>query len=155
MSHLREHKFKHNFQDCLNPICSCGLDIESTSHFLLHCPTFNGEQCTVLSILNKIYCELLELTNSSLPQTLLCGNTLFVKELKNKTLILNATIEYYPLKDSMGLFFSSFSLESLNPSKNFLNFFIIFTSYQILLHFFIFYFILRHFRILVPGDCDF
>ena len=33
MSHLREHKFKHNFQDCLNPICSCGLDIESTSHF--------------------------------------------------------------------------------------------------------------------------
>ena len=40
MSHLREHKFKHNFQDCLNPICSCGLDIKSTSHFLLHCPTF-------------------------------------------------------------------------------------------------------------------
>ena len=33
-SHLRERKFEHNFQDCLNPICSCGLDIESTSHFL-------------------------------------------------------------------------------------------------------------------------
>ena len=32
MSHLCEHKFKHN-QDCLNQICSCGLDIESTSHF--------------------------------------------------------------------------------------------------------------------------
>ena len=30
MSHLREHKFKHNFQDYLNPICRCGLDIEST-----------------------------------------------------------------------------------------------------------------------------
>ena len=35
MSHLCEHKFKHNFQDCLNAICSCGLDIESTSYFLL------------------------------------------------------------------------------------------------------------------------
>ena len=46
MSHLREHKFKHNFDDCLNPICSCGLDIESTSHFLLHCPTFNDERYT-------------------------------------------------------------------------------------------------------------
>ena len=23
LSHLREHKFKHNFQDCLNPICLC------------------------------------------------------------------------------------------------------------------------------------
>ena len=21
LSHLREHKFKHNFQDCLNPLC--------------------------------------------------------------------------------------------------------------------------------------
>ena len=41
MSQLREHKFKHNFEDCLNPICSCGADIKSTSHFLLHCPTFN------------------------------------------------------------------------------------------------------------------
>ena len=30
MSHLREHKFKHNFQDRLNPISSCCLDIEST-----------------------------------------------------------------------------------------------------------------------------
>ena len=30
MSQLSEHKFKHNFQDCFDPICSCGLDIEST-----------------------------------------------------------------------------------------------------------------------------
>ena len=28
--HLREHKFKHSFQDTINPLCSCGLDIEST-----------------------------------------------------------------------------------------------------------------------------
>ena len=43
MSHLCENKFKHNFQDCLNPICSCGLDIEATTHFLLYCPTFNDD----------------------------------------------------------------------------------------------------------------
>ena len=92
MSHLREHKFKHNFQDCLNPICSCGLDIESTSHFLLHCPTFNDERYTLLSILNNIDCKLLELTKSSLSQNLLYSNTLFDKE-KN-TIILNKTIEY-------------------------------------------------------------
>ena len=35
LSHLREHKFKYNFQNCLNPLCSCGSSIESTSHFLL------------------------------------------------------------------------------------------------------------------------
>ena len=92
MCHLREHKFKHNFQDCLNPICGCGLDIESSSHFFLHCPTFNDEQYTLLSTLNKIDSKLLQLTNSSLSQILLHSNTLFDKE-KN-TLILNATTEY-------------------------------------------------------------
>ena len=65
MSHLREHKFKHNFQDCLNPICSCGLDIESASHFILRRPTFNYERCTLLSTLNNIDCTLVELTKSS------------------------------------------------------------------------------------------
>ena len=92
MSHLREHKFKHNFQDCLNPICSCDLDIESTSHFLLYCTTFNDERYALLSTLNKIGCKFLELTKSSLSQTLSYGNTLFDEE-KN-TLILLATIEY-------------------------------------------------------------
>ena len=31
LSHL--HKFKHNFQDTLNPICDCGNDVESAIHF--------------------------------------------------------------------------------------------------------------------------
>ena len=101
-AHLREHKFKHSFQYWLNPICSCGLDIESTSHFLLHCPTFNDERYTLLSTLNKIDCKLLESTKSSLSQTMFYGNTLFDKE--EKTLILNATIEYIlPRKDSRSL----------------------------------------------------
>ena len=56
MSHLSEHKFKYNFQDCLNPTCSCGLDIESNLHFL-HCLSFNDEQSTLLSTLNKIDCN--------------------------------------------------------------------------------------------------
>ena len=30
LSHLREHKFKHSFQDTISPLCSCGLDIGST-----------------------------------------------------------------------------------------------------------------------------
>ena len=24
-SHLNEHKFAHNFKECVNPICGCGL----------------------------------------------------------------------------------------------------------------------------------
>ena len=135
---MGEHKFKHNFQDCLNPICSCGLDIESTSHFLLHCPTFNDERYTLLSILNNIDCKLLELTKSSLSQNLLYSNTLFDKE-KN-TIILNKQLNiFYSMKDSRSLLFSNFPSDSLNPSISFLEYFIIFTSYLILSYnFFIF-----------------
>ena len=39
LSHRRFHKFKHNFPDILNPICSCGT-IETTIQYLLHCPNF-------------------------------------------------------------------------------------------------------------------
>ena len=40
LSHLRQTKFKHSFQDSLNPFCRCDLDIESTARLLLHCPTY-------------------------------------------------------------------------------------------------------------------
>ena len=33
LSRLREHKFNHNFRNCINPLCSCDIDIESTSPF--------------------------------------------------------------------------------------------------------------------------
>ena len=51
LSYLREHKFKHKFQDCLRPICRCSLDIEQTAQFFLHCPY---ERYTLLSTFNKI-----------------------------------------------------------------------------------------------------
>ena len=35
-SHINEHCFRHNFQECLNPLCSCSLETENTSHYLLH-----------------------------------------------------------------------------------------------------------------------
>ena len=36
-SHLNEHKFRHNFLETLNPMCSCGSEPETTAHFLLRC----------------------------------------------------------------------------------------------------------------------
>ena len=36
-SHLNEHKFRHNFLDNLNPMCSCSSEPETTAHFLLCC----------------------------------------------------------------------------------------------------------------------
>ena len=42
-SRLREHELKYSFQDTINPLCSCGLNIESIGHFLRHCPQFVNE----------------------------------------------------------------------------------------------------------------
>ena len=47
LSHLREHKFKHSFQDSLNRFCNCGLDNESTAYYLLHCSTCFIERRTL------------------------------------------------------------------------------------------------------------
>ena len=32
LNHLQDYKFKHNFLDCLNPICCCGSNIETVVH---------------------------------------------------------------------------------------------------------------------------
>ena len=34
-SHLREHKFRHNFADTVNPLCSCYLETESTEYCII------------------------------------------------------------------------------------------------------------------------
>ena len=33
LSHLHEPKFKHSFQDSLNPLCKCSAEVESSTHF--------------------------------------------------------------------------------------------------------------------------
>ena len=38
-SHLYEYKFKNTFQDTLNPLFTCGCDVENTCYFL-QCPNF-------------------------------------------------------------------------------------------------------------------
>ena len=68
---MREHKFKYNFQDTINPLCSYGLDIESTEHFLLHCPQLVNERRTLLSTIGNIAIA------RKYQQTLFFGNTSF------------------------------------------------------------------------------
>ena len=40
-SHLNAHIFWHNYQNCMNPLSSCSLEIEDTLHYLLNCHLFN------------------------------------------------------------------------------------------------------------------
>ena len=92
LSHLREHKFKHSFQDTLNPLCSCGVDIETTSHYFLHCPLFHAERSSLLNNIKEIDSAIFNRSDSVVTRILLYGNESFKDEVN--LLILNATIDF-------------------------------------------------------------
>ena len=80
--HLKEHKFKHSFQDSVDPLCSCGNDIESTVHFFVHCPNFTTQRRTLLNKLKSV--------NASI----MTENEIYLSErsyLEDQTLIIQLT----------------------------------------------------------------
>ena len=93
MSHLNEHKFFHNFRDTLNPLCTCGSEIESNSHFLLHCQHYTVQRQTLFDFLKKLDDPILNLSDSDLLELLLYGNVNLYNRDQN-TQILNATITF-------------------------------------------------------------
>ena len=92
LSHLRYHKFRHNFQDCINPICVCGLEIETTTHFLLHCPLFQSARQSLLINIKKIDENILEKHGELITKILLYGDEKF--NLSCSKCITSSTIEF-------------------------------------------------------------
>ena len=92
LSHHRDHKFKHSFQDTLNPICACGSDIETPCHYFISCPIFDAERSTLLNNTRQIAPSILNLNHSQITHVLLYGDS----SLKNETNteILNSTMNY-------------------------------------------------------------
>ena len=73
-------------------LVSCGIDVESTEHFLLHCPQFVNERHTLLRTLGNFDSSLSENTSKVLTQTLLFGNISLSPSDNSK--ILSATIDF-------------------------------------------------------------
>ena len=84
-SHLNEHKFRHDFKDTINPMCSCGLEPEITDYYRLLCKLYADLR---LDLLNNIYTINQSLKNFSEDQ--LVNVLLFGSE--NFTLDTNANI---------------------------------------------------------------
>ena len=80
-SHLREHKFKHNFQDTLNPLCPCSLDAEDTYHIFMRCQNFSNQRNVLFDYLNSINSEILKMSENEIVQVLLFGNNSFSKNM--------------------------------------------------------------------------
>ena len=92
LRHLGYHKFSHNFQDCINPVCVCGLEIETTTHFLLHFPLFQWARQSLLTNIKKIDESILKKHGELITKTLLYGDDKFVLSC-NKS-IISSTIEF-------------------------------------------------------------
>ena len=53
-SDLRQHKFRHNFADAVNPLCSCTLETQNTEHFFLRCQNNLSARAILMDELNII-----------------------------------------------------------------------------------------------------
>ena len=83
---------KNNIEDTLNPLCTCGCDIENTYYFLLHCPNFLNERNTLLNKITNIDSNILNQFDASITKTLLFCNLKYSK--KANLQILNASIDF-------------------------------------------------------------
>ena len=60
LSYLREHKFKHSFEDTLNPFCSCCFDVETNTLFFFTVPCIvvidapSGAQLMIIVVIWQI-----------------------------------------------------------------------------------------------------
>ena len=82
----------HNFDNCINPSHTCTQEIESTTHFFLHCHFYRNIRKTLLDDLNVINFNISNFSETALTDLLLYGKSSFDK-IQNKK-ILTASIKY-------------------------------------------------------------
>ena len=90
LSHLSDHKFRHNFQDYSNPICSYGQEIETTSHFLLHCINYRCARKTLFEKNDLIDSNILQQSDLSITNNLVFGSEK-LKDDKDNALMTSTT----------------------------------------------------------------
>ena len=54
LSDLNKRKLNQNFKEYINSICSCSLQVESVSHFVLHCHYFTDIRKTIFNELQSV-----------------------------------------------------------------------------------------------------
>ena len=97
LSHLGDHKFRHNFQDCVSPMCYCGQDIETTTHFLLHCPNHHCARKTLFDKINQVSGTILRQSDSTITKILLFGDNKL--DFETNKILLMSTIEFISLTE--------------------------------------------------------
>ena len=88
---------KHSQQDkeigsWFKEIGSRGENIETSTHFLLHCSNYSNERLSFLNIIRNIDSNNLSKNDLKVTETLLYGDSSY--DDTNNTLIMNATMEF-------------------------------------------------------------
>ena len=96
-SHLNEHRFRHNFESIVNPLCSCNFEAEDTLHYLLHCRHFNRHHNDLMNSVKSILENFESLSDNIKKEILLYGDPQLDNN-KNK-IILEATINYIKISE--------------------------------------------------------
>ena len=91
LSHLKEHKFRYNFKECVTLMCGFGLEIESTQHFFLWCQLSHLERSEPLKSLYDIDLATNELNRDFIINLVLFDSDKYNKEL-NRKILLNCII---------------------------------------------------------------
>ena len=90
-SHLNEHKFRHNFNDTINPMCSCGKEPETTLHYLLRCDLYSIYRLELLNDICTLNGSLQNSSEEKLLKILLYGAEDFTSQMNSE--ILKCTIK--------------------------------------------------------------
>ena len=93
LCHINEHKFIHNFQDCIEPLCACSLEILSLSHFSLHCHYFTVIRLTLFSELQSVDANIAKFSDNEIVDLLLYGSSEFDTDQNHK--ILSSCISFF------------------------------------------------------------
>ena len=76
-SHLNEHKFRHGFKDTIDPMCKCGVETETTLHFLLRCRLYSNIGTELLDDIYTVDSSLTNYPDEKLLNILLYGSEYF------------------------------------------------------------------------------
>ena len=91
-SDLRDHRFNHNF-NCINPLCSCGIEDETSVHFFLRCPHYATQRSSLLSKISAIISsDVTVFPDEHLYQILVYGSNVYNPV--SNGLIITETITY-------------------------------------------------------------
>ena len=91
-SNLNEHRFRHNFEECVSPLCSCSLKTEDTEHYLQHCHRFTPLRINLMNSVNSVLYNFESLSDIDKNEILLYGDPRLDNN-KNR-IIVEATLNY-------------------------------------------------------------